>query len=307
MDIANLVLPVFAIILTGWLVGALGFLPRSLSVALIRFVFNIAMPALVFLILAQEPLTTLLDWKFLITFGGGSMLFFVLVFALARYGWRHSFGSSAVIGAVASMTNTTFVALPVLQALFGDRGVVPAAIATAFIGVVMFPGLVLLLEINQHGESHAAGLSRLTRQVVLNPVILSTLAGLVWAFADWPLPQPVVAYLGILGDALTPCALFAIGLGLSLETLRLHLNTAALLSAIKLIIMPLAVYGLCLALGMGPFDTLTAVICSAVPTANTAYILASTYQVEESLAGSTISMSTLFSIATLIGWLYFLG
>lgn len=307
MDIANLVLPVFAIILTGWLAGALGYLPRSLSAALIRFVFYIAMPALVFMILAQEQLTTLLDWRFLIAFGGGSLVFFAIMFAVARYGWRHSFGSSAIAGAVASMTNTTFVALPVLQALYGERGVIPAAIATVFVGVVMFPGLLLLLEINQRGESHASTLTELTRQVALNPVMLSTVAGLLWSFAQLPLPAPVTTYLGIFGDALTPCALFAIGLGLSMESLRLHLNTAALLSLVKLVIMPLGVYGLCLLMGLDRFYTLTAVICAAVPTAKTAYILAGMYRVEESLAGSTISMSTLFSIATLVGWLYVLG
>ena len=73
MNIVNLVLPVFAVILTGWLAGVLGYLPRTLSAPLVQFAYNVAMPALVFLTIAQEPLGTLLDRRFLTAFGGGSI------------------------------------------------------------------------------------------------------------------------------------------------------------------------------------------------------------------------------------------
>jgi hypothetical protein len=47
-----------------------------------------------------------------------------------------------------------------------------------------------------------------------------------------------------------------------------------------------------------------AVICAAVPTGKTAYILAVEYDVEKAMVGAVISMSTLFSIVTMIFWLY---
>ena len=47
------------------------------------------------------------------------------------------------------MTNTGFVALPVLQAIYGPHAVLPAAIATVFVAVVMFPAAVILLELGQ--------------------------------------------------------------------------------------------------------------------------------------------------------------
>jgi malonate transporter len=46
--------------------------------------------------------------------------------------------SRTMYGMTASMTNTGFVALPVLQAIYGQRAVLPAAIATVFVAVVMF-------------------------------------------------------------------------------------------------------------------------------------------------------------------------
>jgi malonate transporter and related proteins len=44
-----------------------------------------------------------------------------------------------------------------------------------------------------------------------------------------------------------------------------------------------------------------------VPTAKTAYILAGGYKVEEHLVAATVSIATLLSVATLLGWLYALS
>jgi malonate transporter len=79
------------------------------------------------------------------------------------------------------------------------------------------------------------------------------------------------------------------------------------LTVVKLIIMPLIVYGLCLASGLNPLYTIAAVICAAVPTAKTVYILAGEYKVEEPLVAATVSITTLVSVVTLMGWLYALS
>jgi hypothetical protein len=208
-------------------------------------------------------------------------------------------------GMAASMTNTGFVALPVLQAIYGPRAVLPAAIATVFVAVVMFPAAVILLELDQR-DAHGARTTPMVtvKHVVLNPMVLSTLIGMLWSVLDLRMPGPVTAYLGILADALTPCALFAIGLGLSIEGLRANIGRASLLTAVKLVIMPLIVYGLSLWLGLDPLYTIAAVICAAVPTAKTAYILAGEYRCEEMMVASTVSMTTLVSIISLVVWLY---
>jgi predicted permease len=135
-------------------------------------------------------------------------------------------------------------------------------------------------------------------------MVLSTFAGLAWAIAGWPIPLPIAAYLNIFAAALTPCALFAIGLGLSGESLRSKLGPSIALTLVKLVLMPLVVYGLCLALGLNPLYTIAAVVCAAVPTAKTVFILAGEYKVEEELVTATISLTTLLSVVTLLGWLY---
>jgi predicted permease len=208
-------------------------------------------------------------------------------------------------GMAASMTNTGFVALPVLQAIYGQRAVLPAAIATVFVAVVMFPVAVILLEVGKR-DAHGTSASPMTTvmHVVLNPMVISTLIGMLLSVLNLRMPGPVTVYLGIFADALTPCALFAIGLGLSMDGLRANIGQASLLSAVKLVVMPVIVYGLSLFLGLDPLYAIAAVICAAVPTAKTVYILAGEYHCEEMMVASTVSMTTLASIVSLVVWLY---
>jgi predicted permease len=306
VDIPNVVLPVFAVILTGWLAGAVGYLPRTLSAPLVGFAYNVAMPALIFVTIAPEPVRGLLNWGFLVAFGGGSLLCFAAVFLAARARASRGLGSSAMLGATASMTNTGFVALPILQAMYGPRGVLPAAIATVFVAVAMFPILIVLLEMDRARSDRLHPLA-LANRVVTNPLMISTILGLVWSIGGLPVPAFFKAYATIFADALTPCALFSIGLGLSLGGLRGDLVASAWLTVLKLVIMPLAVYGLCMVCRVDAFHTVAAVVCAAVPTAKTAYVLAGEYRVEERMVASTISITTLLSVVTLLGWLYALS
>lgn len=306
MEVADLVLPVFAIIVTGWLAGWLGYISRSLADGLVHFAYNVAMPALLFVTIAQEPARHLLEWRFLLAFGGGSILCFVLIFLAVRVGWGRDRASSTIYGMAAAMTNTGFVALPILHSIYGQPAVLPAAIATVFVAAVMFPVTVILLESEGHGAG-TAGPVALVKQIMLNPMVLSTLIGLAWTVVGLPMPASLAAYMNILAAALTPCALFAIGLGLSVEGIRANLMASLALTVVKLIIMPLIVYGLCLASGLDPLYTIAAVICAAVPTAKTVYILAGAYKVEEPLVAATVSITTLLSVVTLMGWLYALA
>ena len=71
--------------------------------------------------------------------------------------------------------------------------------------------------------------------------------------------------------------------------------------------MPLIVYGLSVSLRLDPLYTIAAVICAAVPTVKTAYILAGEYRCEEMMVASTVSLTTLASIISLVAWLYWLS
>jgi malonate transporter len=64
---------------------------------------------------------------------------------------------------------------------------------------------------------------------------------------------------------------------------------------------------LSMSLGLDPLYIIAAVICAAVPTAKTVYILAGEYRCEEMMVASTVSLTTLASIISLVVWLYALS
>src|SRR3954468_6093029 len=172
MHIAGLMLPVFAVIVTGWIVGRLAILPRSLADGLVQFAYYVAMPALLFSVVAKEPTAAMFDLRFLASFGGGSLLVWALVGAGSLVLARRGAALATVDGLAAAMTNTGFVALPVLHGMFGQRALLPAAIATLFVAVVMFPLGVILLE-RSRGAARGAALSptAILRHTLTNPMV----------------------------------------------------------------------------------------------------------------------------------------
>ncbi|HYR40818.1 MAG TPA: AEC family transporter [Methylomirabilota bacterium] len=305
MQMLDLIVPTFGIIVTGWLVGRWGILPPNASDSLIQFAYYIAMPALLFVTVAKEPPGALMDWRFIASFGGGSVIVFLAVLAVA---WRLGKGDparSTMWALMASMTNTGFVALPLLHSIFGARAVLPTAIATLFVAVILFPLGVGLLEMRGTpqvlGRSHA--MSGMVTHSLRNPLVSATLLGLAFAASGLTLPGMFDDYLGIFAAALAPCALFAIGLGIELAGLRAQLRPALGLSVVKLLALPALVYALGRWLGLDPLSMIAATICAAVPTAKTVYILAAEYEIDRELVAMTVTLTTVGSIVTLFAWL----
>jgi predicted permease len=98
---------------------------RSLAGGLVHFAYKVAMPALLFVTIAQETVRDLLEWRFQLAFGGGSMLCFVLVFLPVRADGGRDLATSTIYGMTAAMTNTGFIALPILHSIYGQPAVLP--------------------------------------------------------------------------------------------------------------------------------------------------------------------------------------
>jgi hypothetical protein len=81
----------------GWLAGWLGYISRSLADGLVHFAYNVAMSALLFITVAQEPARNLVEWRFLMAFGGGGRSY-----ASRRYSWRLASRGDAISPAARS-------------------------------------------------------------------------------------------------------------------------------------------------------------------------------------------------------------
>lgn len=307
MEFLNLLLPIFAIILTGFVVSHFKLLPEAVGDILIQFAYNIGLPALLFLVIAQESLVRLFDPGFLVSYGGGTFFFFVLILLLARVWRKASTGDAVILALIGACANTAFVALPILKSTFGHKAVLPAAMACVIMVAMILVG-VLLIERSRRGDDAGQGsVWSHVRHALLNPLVLAVLLGVVYAAVGLPVPVMAAEYLTLLGDSVTPCALFAVGMSIRLQSLKTGAAAILLLSTIKLIVIPAAVLFLVLLFDLDPFLSVAAVICAAVPTAKTIFVLASQYDHLKELAAETVSVGTLASTATLFVWLIILA
>ena len=68
--IVDVAVPVFAIMLLGYLAGRAGILGDESSKALNAFVYWFALPPLLFLSVARVPVGEILNWPYIAVFGG---------------------------------------------------------------------------------------------------------------------------------------------------------------------------------------------------------------------------------------------
>jgi predicted permease len=125
-----------------------------------------------------------------------------------------------------------------------DRGVIthaaqsrPAVAKPEFVGAIIFPVLVALLEIDRPDASRDLRGAALIRQIATNPVILAKICRVTWSIVGVTLPGPVASFPTIPGEALTPCALFSIELDLTLNKLSQLLRLFALPTVLELAIV----------------------------------------------------------------------
>jgi malonate transporter len=308
VDILSLILPVFGVVVLGYVTVKAGVVPATISGPLVQFVYHICLPALMFHIVAGDPIKSLLNWPFWVAFGGGSLLVLGLVALFGRRWLGNTSAERAILAFSAVQTNTGFVALPILHVVFGSKGVPPAAIANLIIAAIMFPMLAAIMEATRTVPTRERQPAwRLARNVFLSPMVWPTVLGFVFAAYAIPVPKPINAFLVILGSALAPCALFAIGASIDLEYIRHDLRRTVVLSGVKLVGLPLVVFIIAHAIGMDPFFIITATVCGSVPTAKNVYFLASEYQVGQKSAAAMISATTVAAIITMTLWISILA
>src|SRR5258708_13208877 len=97
----NVVLPIFGIILTGYLAGRLEVLGRDSAAALNRFVFYFAVPPALFIATARAPIDKIFNWPFIGAFVGGLVLALPISLVVGRF-WFCQYLATLVIAALAA-------------------------------------------------------------------------------------------------------------------------------------------------------------------------------------------------------------
>lgn len=288
-------LPFFALIGLGWGAGRARLFPAEATHWLTRFVFYIALSAMLFRFASGLDLGALFDPRFVLAYLIGSLLVWAgaMGVALAR---RQPLAVAALEAHSAMTGNTGFLGVPMLIVLMGAPAAGPVLMVLT-LDLVVFSALVTaLVTVARHGRVQAGAL---IGGVARNPMIMSMLAGLIWGALRLPMPAPAAEFLTLLGGAATPCALFAIGGMLAAQRDIARLGPALWLSFAKLALHPLAVGAMAIALGVAPYPAAVMIAAAALPVAGNVPILAHHFGVAEHRVSTALLISTVASILTL--------
>lgn len=302
----NVVLPVFALILIGYVCGRTGKLGASASTELNRFVVWLALPAQLFNFAANSGWQTLWQPGFISAFFLSCLAVFFLVLGISRYRGQ-DLAAASFNGLSASYSNTGYMGIPLCALALGQDGLAPAIIST-FIVFVMFALATVLIEIGvlSHKKSHEIFWSA-TKSLCTNPLLIAPVAGLFWSASDLVLYDPIAQVISFLAAAATPCALVSIGLFLMQKSKAAPSQTWSIAFA-KLIIQPVIAWVIA-----GPVLELPAlwlnaiVILSALPTGTGPFMLAQYYKADGSVISRVVLLTTVGSLVTLSLFLWWNG
>ncbi len=306
--ILNVVLPVFGIVVAGYLCGRFKVLGGESSEALNRFVYYVAMPALFFVSMAGVELAVIFNGPFLTAVVGGMASVFVLAVVVARFAFRDRLGVLGLHGLTAIFANTGYMGIPLLTVTFGTEGTLAGVIATVFQGAFVIAAGAVILEIDLSGGgfrqvARSAGLG-----VAKNPLLVAAVIGLLVSALALPIPAFLDRFCTILSNAAGPCALFAMGLFMAAHSFNTGFAEVGWLTTLKLIVHPLVTWILAYhVVDLDPTWAASAVLLSALPTGALVFVLAQQYDVYVQRATAAIMVSTVLSLLTLSALFLFLG
>jgi len=290
-------LPFFAIIGLGFWAARARFFSAEATGFLTKFVFYFPLSAMLFRFASNLSLGQIFELNFVAAYLMASFSLYALVLIVGRI--RHLGWPEAAMEAHAGVSgNTGFLGVPMLVMLLGQAAAGPVMMVLT-IDMVVFSSLITLVITGAgEGQLRLSTLSALGRGLLANPMIVSIVLGFIWSGLGLPLPDVVNEFMGLLGAAATPCALFAIGASLAGRRAD-RPALAAWISAAKLVIHPALVALAALVIfPVEPFAAGVMIAASALPVAGNVFILAQHYGVAPQRVSTAILISTALSVLT---------
>ena len=298
--ILNVALPIFGVILAGYLAGRWRILGGESTAALNAFVSYFALPVLFFGTLARTPVAAVLDPALMLGFGIVVLATFLLGMATTRLVSRGGLAAMSLQGIAASWGNVGYMGVPLCLAAFGEAGLPPAMLTVIVTAIVAMVIGVMLIELEvAAGHGPLKTFLRAAFNVARNPLPVSIALGIAVSAIGLPIPTPVEKWLDLLGAAAAPCALFAIGLFLSDKSIRSGLAEAGCATLIKLLLQPLAAWlVLPFFIDLASVPGKVALLMAALPTAANAFVLAKQFDIAVEQNSASVLLSTAFSVIT---------
>lgn len=300
----NATMPIFLLMVCGYIFKKCGMLNESMTKGLNRFVFVVALPVLVFNELSRENFASLWDTGFVIFCFLVTLVSIIILLIISFCSKKitdkaefvqASFRSSAALLGVGIAENlygrAGFVSLMII-------GAVPLYNITAVI-------LLSLLNPNNDGKKLSKELVIKTlKGIVTNPIIIGIFLGLVWSLLKIDRPFILDKTLNYIGGVATPLGLMALGASLEIKSFEKNVGNIMLATFFKLIgfvamFLPLAIY-----FGYRTDKLIAILIMLGSPTTVSCFVMAKSMGHEGHTSAGTVMCTTLLAAFSLTLWLF---
>ena len=292
-----LLLPDFLLILLGWLLCRRTPLDRTVWNAVERLVYVVLFPVLLFNAIVRSPL------RVADIAGVGAAALATLVVgiacALALARWPGVDRRLHASGAQIAYRFNSYIGLALAERLGGAQGLAWMAVMIAF--CVPVANVAAVWPLARHG-----GQSTL-RELARNPLVISTVAGLLANALGIVVPGPLATTLERIGVAALPLGLMAVGAGLAFGALTAAPRLASALLAIRHVLLPTVAIALAATFALTPEQRTIVVLFAALPTSAATYVLAARMGGDGGFVAGIVTVSTLLGMAGIPLWLAIAG
>ena len=302
----NATMPVFLVIVAGFLFGKAGFFNEGFITAADKFIFNVALPVMVFSDMAKSDLKADMQLPLVGYAAAATTAAFIVIWVCARLFIKDRSITGAFVQA-SYRSSVAVMGFAFMQNIYGGVGLMPMIV----IGCVPLYNIyaVTVLTFESNSREKGSGADKIKKSIIgicKNPIIISIVLGTAASLSGIYAHFPVIAVktLSSISSIATPLSLLVIGASFKGAQALKKLRPTVVCCMIKLIFMPLVFVGIAIKAGFTGQALLALVIMLGSPTTPSCYIMAKNMDNDEVLTSSVITATTFFSSVTLTLCIY---
>lgn len=300
----NATIPIFLIMLLGYILKKIGFLTEEFATIMNKYVFVVALPVMLFEDIASSDVSKEMNVKFFLFCLISTISMFLIVWLIAEVTLK----DKTMVGAfaqAASRGSAAILGVAFVANVCGNIGSAPLMIVAAvpFFNIMSVIILVCSADSNEKNYGKIKGS---IINIAKNPIIIGILLGLLWSLFKLPIPAIPARTINYISRSATPMALLAIGAGFNVNEALVRLKPALGATFIKLIGLPLVYLPIAYKLGFSGSEMVSILVMLAAPSTVSCYVMAKSMKNDGILTSNIIVLTTLLSSLTLTLWIFIL-
>ena len=299
----NATMPVFFVMVVGYLLGQTGFLPPAFCKAADKLCFKVTLPVMLFLDMGSVDILHDFQPRFVLFCFAATLVGILAVWA----GAKRFLKDKALVGEFVQAgyrSSAAVLGVAFIQNIYANAGMAQLKILGCVPLFNMFAVLILMMESPLQRSTPSAG--QLLRGVATNPILLGIIFGTVYALLPFTLPQMVTKTMSSLASLTTPLSLLSIGASFEGTKAIQKLGPTVAAAFIKTVGLAAVFLPCAVALGFRDEELVALLIMLGSPTTPSAYVMSKNMGHEGVLTSSCIALTTLLSALTLTGWIFLL-